>query len=238
MNRILILIISLFTSLIYGQSFEGKLTYKIEFEINMEGISENDMINHMKKSGEYFDTLVINIKKGNYEKLVNSANSKRIVYRPDSNKIYNFDSGFEYVLITNAKKYGATIIDFEKPKIIQNDSIVSILGKKCNSITFSWGNLGEETYFYNDSFLKINPELFQEHNFEYLNEVLNLTKSYPTQIIKSLNDFIKIKMILVDYSEEKIDDSSFEIPELQLADKEYSELIKQTTGQEVMQLKN
>lgn len=238
MNKGLILIISLFTSLIYGQSFEGKLIYKVEFKINMEGISKNDMIDHMKRSGEYFDTLVIKIKNGNYEKLVNSANSKRIVYKSDSNKIYNFDTGFEYVLITNAKKYGSTNIEFEKPEIIQNDSTVSVLGQECKSITLNWDNLGRETYFYNESFLKINPELFQEHNFEYFNEVLKLTKSYPTQINKTLNNFIEIRMILISYSDEKIEDSSFEIPELQAADKEYSDLIKQTTGQEVMQLKN
>lgn len=238
MNKILFFIILLFTSVISGQSFEGTLKYKVEFKINMEGISENDMIDHMKKSGQYFDTLVVNIKNGNYEKLVNSASPKRIVYKSDINKIYNFDSGFEYVLIANAKKYGATHIEFEKPKIIQNDSTISILGKQCKSIELNWDDIGKETYFYNDSFLKIDPELFQEHNFEYFNEILRLTKSYPTQINKSLSDFIEIRMILVSYSEERIKDSSFEIPELQPADKEYSDIIMETTGQEVMQLKN
>ena len=238
MNRIVILIISIFTTFSYGQSFEGKLTYKIEFNFKMEGISENDMIEHMKKSGEYFDTLVVKIKNGNYEKLVNSRNSKRIVYKSDINKIYTFDTGFEYVLIANAKNYNSTNMEFERPKIIQNDSTVSIMGKDCKSITLDWDNLGKETYFYNDSFLKIDSELFKSHNYEYLNEILTITKSYPTQINKSLNQFIEIRMILVDYSEEEINESAFEIPKLKPAEKEYSEIIMETTGNEVMRIKN
>ncbi|MEW7290126.1 hypothetical protein [Aquimarina sp. 2304DJ70-9] len=238
MNKILILIISILTTYSYGQTFEGKLTYKIEFNIKMKGISENDMIEHMKKSGEYYDTIVINIKNGNYEKLVNSSNSKRIVYKSDVNKIYTFDKGFEYVLIADAKNYSSTKMEFERPKIIRNDSLVTIMEKKCKSITLDWNGLGKETYFYDDEFLKIDPDLFKSHNFEYLNEILTLTKSYPTQINKSLNKMIEFRMILVDYSKENISDLAFEIPKLKPAEKEYSDMIMETTGNEVMQIKN
>ena len=116
MDRILILLTSIFTIFSYGQAFEGKLTYKVEFDIKMKGISESDMIEHIKKSGEYFDTIIVNIKNGNYEKLVNSSKSKRIVYKSDVNKIYTFDEGFEYVLIMDAKNYSAKTIEFENWK--------------------------------------------------------------------------------------------------------------------------
>ncbi|AFM02777.1 hypothetical protein Fleli_0288 [Bernardetia litoralis DSM 6794] len=177
MNRIFILIVSIFTTFSYGQSFEGKLTYKVEYSFNTEssfGLSEKDMIEHMKKSGEYFDTLVVNIKNGNYEKLVNSSNSKRIVYKSDINKIYTFDKGFEYVLIANAKNYSSSKMEFERPEFIKNDSIVSVMGKDCKSITLDWNSLGKETYYYNDTFLKIDSELFKSHNYEYLNEILTI----------------------------------------------------------------
>jgi hypothetical protein len=241
MNRIIILIFSIFTTFSFGQSFEGKLTYKAEFSFNMDssfGLSEKDMIEHMKKSGEYYDTIVVNIKNGNYEKLVNSINSKRIVYKSDINKIYTFDKGFEYVLIVNAKNYKSSKMEFERPEIIKNDSVVKIMGKDCQSITLDWNGIGKETYYYNDSFLKIDSELFKSHNYEYLNEILNITNSYPTQINKSLNKLIGIRMILVDVSKEEISDSAFEIPKLKPAEKEYAEIIMETTGNEVMRIKN
>ncbi|WP_299892341.1 hypothetical protein [uncultured Lacinutrix sp.] len=241
MNKIIILIFLIITKFSFGQSFEGKLTYKVEFSFNMDssfGLSEKDMIEHMKKSGEYFDTIVVNIKNGNYEKLVNSSNSKRIVYKSDINKIYTFDKGFEYVLIANAKNYSSSKMEFEKPEFIKNDSIVSVMGKDCKSITLDWNGLGKETYYYNDTFLKIDSELFKSHNYEYLNKILTITKSYPAQINKSLNKLIEIRMILVDYSKEEINDSVFEIPKLKPAEKEYAEIIMETTGNEVMRIKN
>ena len=122
MNRIFILIILFFAAYSYGQSFEGNLTYKVEFSYNMESsfeLSEKGMIEHMKKSGEYFDTLVVTIKKGNYEKLVNSSNSKRIVYKSDINKIYNFNEDSEYVLIANTKNYSFKKWNLKNPKLLK-----------------------------------------------------------------------------------------------------------------------
>ena len=238
MKKITLLLIVIISSVSFGQSFEGKLTYKVEFKINMEGVSESDMIAHMKKSGDYFDTVVVNIKGGNYEKLINSANSKRVVYKSEVNKVYNFDDSIEFVIIGNAKNYNASsIIKTEKPEIIQNDSLVSIMNKDCKSITLDWGNFGKEIYYYNENFIKIDPELFKSHNLEYLNSILDISKSYPTQIIKSVNKFIEIKMTLIAYSEEEISDTAFEIPELEPAEKEFTAIIKETTGSDVMQIK-
>ncbi|AFM02778.1 hypothetical protein Fleli_0290 [Bernardetia litoralis DSM 6794] len=45
-------------------------------------------------------------------------------------------------------------------------------------------------------------------------------------------------MILVDFSKEEINDSAFEIPKLKPAEKEYAKIIMETTGNEVMRIKN
>ncbi|NQX86126.1 MAG: hypothetical protein HRT67_09530 [Flavobacteriaceae bacterium] len=45
---------------------------------------------------------------------------------------------------------------------------------------------------------------------------------------------IEIRMILVDYSKENISDLAFEIPKLKPAEKEYSDMIMETTGNKVM----
>jgi len=239
MNRILFFIILLITTYTYGQSFEGQITYKVIIKVNSEssfGISEKKMIEHLKNSGEYFDTLVINIKNGNYEKLINKKKPIRSVYKSGINKIYTFQTGSELVFIKDAKKYSPENLPIGKPKIIHNDSTVSIMGKECKSITLDNGMYGKETYFYNDSILKIDSELFKDHNTGYLNEILTLTKSYPIQITNlSVNSF-EVKMILVDYSEKEISDSAFEIPKLKPAKNENSEM--KMYGDEVMQIEN
>lgn len=239
-KNIILLLVSIISQLSFSQSLEGKLTYKVDFKINMEasfGLSEKDMIEHLKKSGDYFDTMTIQIKNGNYEKRINSKDEKRIVYKSKVNKIYTFDQGFDHVIITDANNYNSLKIAVEKPKVIQDDTLTTIMNKDCTSITLDWNSLGKETYFYNKDFLKIDAKLFSLHNFEYFNEVLNLTNAYPIQIVKSLNKMIEIKMTLIDYSMEEISDSAFEIPELEPTDKEYADMIMGTTGNEVMRIK-
>ncbi|WP_299684400.1 hypothetical protein [uncultured Dokdonia sp.] len=240
MNKLLLLLCIVSTTM-YAQSFEGTLTYKIEYDIQTDkafGVSKGQILETLKESGDYFDTLTIRIKDGNYEKTANSKERKRIVYTSSDHKIYTIDNGFEYVLIQNAKKYAATKIQFGKPTFTQNDSLTTIAGKECISITLDWNGLGQETYFYNDTFLNIDPELFKDHKFEYFYDILKRTKSYPTQINKSLNGLMEIRMILVDYVSEEIPDSSFDIPELEPAEKEYTDIIKETTGNDVMRIKN
>jgi len=190
----------------------------------------------MKKSGEYFDTIVINIKNGNYEKFINKKKSLRIVYKSDINKIYTFQTGSELVFIKDAKKYNLENLTIGKPKIIHNDSTISIMGKECKSITLDKGMYGKETYLYNDSMLKIDSKLFKDHNRDYLNEILTLTKSYPTQITNLSANSFEVKMTLVDYSVKEISDKAFEIPKLKPAENENSEI--KMYGSEVMQIEN
>lgn len=241
MKKIVTLLLCIVSTTIYAQSFEGTLTYKVEYDIQTDkafGVSKKQILESLKESGHFFDTLTIRIKHGNYEKITNSKALKRIVYTSNNHKIYTIDDGFEHVLIQDATKYTATKIKFEKPTFTKNDTITIIAGKECTSITLDWNGMGEETYFYNDTFLNIDSELFKEHQFEYFYDVLKHTKSYPTQINKSLNGLMEIRMILVDYVSEEIPDSSFDIPELVPAEKEYTDIIKETTGNDVMRRKN
>lgn len=240
MNKIVAILLCILSTTIYAQSFEGTLTYKIEYEIKTDAsfpVSKEQLLETLKKSGDYFDTLVVHIKNGNYEKITNSGDRKRIVYTSNKQKIYTIDDGVDYVLIQDAKKYAATKIEFEKPTFTKNDTITMIAGKECTSIVLDWNGLGQETYFYNDTFLNIDPELFKDHQFEYFYDILKHTQSYPTQINKSLNGLIEIRMILVDHVAEEIPISTFDIPALEPAEKEFTEIIKGTTGQDVMQIK-
>ena len=112
-----------------------------------------------------------------------------------------------------------------------------INGIECKLIKLSWDGLGEELYYYNSEVISIDPKLFAKHNLEYFNTILNLTGSYPIETIKTISSFMSIKMTLVNISEEKIEDSVFDLPKLKKAKKDYSEMLLNITGAEVMKIK-
>jgi hypothetical protein len=242
MTRILLTALMIFCfSISYGQSFEGALTYKVEFEIKTQKIgnfeiTEEQVIQKMKSDGDYFDQVTIIIKDGNYEKTDNSDVQKRIVYKADVNKVYTFQKDFEYVVITDASKTNLMKLDLPEPSFEKIDTTKIIYGHNCSMLKLAWGKTGTELYYYDNEFLKIDPSLLKNHNYEYLNEVLKLTNSYPIEIVKTLSDFITVRMTLENVTEKEIDDSQFELPEMTDADKDYAEMMKKLTGAEVKKI--
>ena len=84
----------------------------------------------------------------------------------------------------------------------------------------------------------IDPKLFQNHNYEYLNEVLKVTNSYPMEIVKTMSDFITIRMTLVHVAQGNIDDAHFKLPVMKKAEKDYAEMMMRMMGAEVKKIKN
>lgn len=230
-------------SISFGQSFEGKLIYKVEFDIKTKKIGnfeikKEQVIEKMKKDGNYFDSITVTIKNGNYVKEDNSNAKKRIIYKTDLNKIYTFQKDFDHVVITDAIKHYSMNLNLKEPKIEQIDSLKVINGNKCKLIKLNWDKLGEEYYFYNSEIVKLDSEKFKNHNYEYFNAIINISKSYPLEIVKKVSDLISIKMTLLTMEEIKIDDTLFELPKFEKAEKEYAEMILKITGSEVMKIKD
>jgi hypothetical protein len=244
MKKILLGICAILTcSISFGQSFEGKLTYKVEFDIKAKKIGnfeikKEQVIEKMKEDGDYFDSITVTIKNGNYIKEDNSKTKKRIIYKTDLNKIYTFQKDFDHVVITDAKKYYGMNLNLKEPKIEQIDSLKVINGNKCKLIKLSWDKLGEEYYFYNSEIAKLDSEKYKNHNYEYFNAIIGISKAYPLEIVKKVSDFISIKMTLIIMEEIKIEDTLFELPKFKKAEKEYAEMMLKITGSEVMKIKN
>lgn len=231
------------SSIVCGQSFEGTLTYGVEFEIKTQKvgnfeITKEQVIAKLKSDGEYFDEVIIRIKDGSYEKRDNSDLQKRIVYKPDENKIYTIEKDFEYVIITDASRANFMKLELPEPTFEKIDSTKVIKGQECSLLKLTWDKTGTELYFYNSEFIKIDPSLFQNHNYEYLNEVLKFTHAYPMEIVKTMSDFMTIRMTLVNVSQGSIDDSLFNLPEMTEAEKDYAEMMMNMTGAEVKKIKN
>ncbi len=243
-NTLLIIYSLLAFSVSFGQSFEGKLTYKVEFEVKTKKIgkleiTKEQVIEKMKKDGDYFDSLTVTIKNGNYLKEDNSSTKKRIIYKSDVNKIYTFQKDFDHhVVITDAKKHYGMNLNLKEPKIEQIDSLKVINGNNCKLVKVKWDIIGEEYYFYNAEIAKLDLEQLKKHNYEYFNTIIGLTKAYPLEIVKKVGDFMTIRMTLINISEVKIEDSAFALPKFEKAEKEYAEMMLKITGSEVMKIKD
>ena len=125
-----------------------------------------------------------------------------------------------------------------EPTFEKIDSTKIVNGHECSLLQLNYDKTGTELYFYNSEFIKIDPSLFQNHNYEYLNEVLKVTNSYPMEIVKTMNDFITIRITLKNISQENIDHSHFNLPEMTEAENDYAEMMIKMTGADVMKIKN
>ena len=225
-----------------AQSFEGKLIYKVEIDLLKEfsstGVSKEDVIKQMKSAGQYFDSLTFYIKDGNYIKQDNSELAKRQIYKSEENKIYIFQKDDEYLAIIDANKHFILNLGIPEPEFEISDSDQRILNKECKSLKIKYGTMGTEEYLYNESLLAIDPSLFKKHNYEYLNMIMERTHSYPLGIVKSINKFILVKMTLLEYSDEEIDDALFVLPAVEEVNNEEAQKIKNATGMELWKIKN
>ncbi|MBL4624002.1 MAG: hypothetical protein JKY42_02500 [Flavobacteriales bacterium] len=216
----------LICSLTSAQYFEGKLTYKVEFDIKQMTIGEmvitrEDIIEKMTKNGEYFDTVTVTLKGGNYIKEDNSSLEKRLIYKSDVNKIFVFQKDSEHEFIIDANKYDAYNSGFNGVTVEMIDSTKTIGDINCSLLKLSCGKSGESYYFYNSEIAKLDPKLFKDHNYEYFNTVVGKTNSYPLEVVEIVNNFASTKMTLVSISEEKVSDDLFNIEKIKAQKSSY-----------------
>jgi len=223
MKRILFLLIffGAFT-FNYGQSFEGKLTYKVAFELEIDSLkkigiemSRKQIIERLKHTGEYHDTITVTLKKGDYLKEYNSRLLKKVLYKSDSNKIYTFQNNSNHETVLNLKAVNSILNRAKTPKIKKVDSLKVIHGINCKLITLNTiDEIGKEYYFYNSDVATLDPAVFKYHKYEYFNSIVEQTNAYPLEIVKPLSPFFSVRMTLVSISKEKVSNQIFDIEKI------------------------
>jgi hypothetical protein len=238
-KSLLVLFTFLVIQVTQGQSFEGIISYSVDFEFKNDFVPIKDEIfNKLKVDGDYYDTIMIFIKGDQYKKVDNRINPVSIIYSPNNNDIYSLQHGLEYVTIIDANKASVSNLSLPEPIISKVDSSKPINNIFCDAIKLEWDKLGEEWYFYNKEIATIDPDLYAKHNCEYLNLILKTTGSYPLEIVKILNNMMQIRMSFISVQEKKLSDSIFAIPELKKADKKTTKLTYEVSGNKIMKIKN
>ncbi|HYF03933.1 MAG TPA: hypothetical protein VEC36_11185, partial [Patescibacteria group bacterium] len=221
MKLIMTAILFLTTELLYGQSFEGTLVYKADFEFHISekmaqmGITEEMMKEKIKNDGSWSDSIKTSYKQGEYITYTNSIPQSWSVYKQKDNKLYSFQNGeaSDICTVTDAS------IDLEfqmtgnKPTIEKLDTLVELNGMKCEVVRVRW-QAGIYDYYYNNSFLNVNYKLFEKHVYDGWADFLKISNSLPVKIVKSVNSLTTVTLTLVRHSQQTIDPKLFTIPKL------------------------
>lgn len=220
MRKLITVLLLTITTVLNAQDFEGTLTYLADIKIVSQkmldmGMTEEILKSKMEADGRWADTIKISYKNGFYRQLNLSAVKSWIIYRPDSNKLYTFQEGdaSNICIVADASIDLENKMTGKMPTITLLDSLYSDDDYKLRAVEVKWST-GSYYYMFDENHFKVNPENFKGHIYDGFYEFLKLSKSLPIEIYKKTNDIIKVRLTLIESSNEQIDYSLFEVPEL------------------------
>ena len=221
MNKIITTVLVLATGILYGQSFEGTLVYKVGYEFRISdkmtkmGVTEQAVKERMKKDGTWTDSIKTSYKQGDYITYTNFTPKSWSVYKQSANKLYTFQDGegSDICTVTDVS------VDLEaqatgvKPTVEKLDTLVEVNAMKCEVVRVKW-KAGTYDYYYNSTFLKVDPKLFEGHVYDGLAEFLKISNSLPIRMVKSTKGLANVTLTLSRHSQETVDPKLFELPKL------------------------
>ena len=221
MKQIITTILVFTTGLLFGQSYEGTLVYKTDFQFKISekmmkmGITEEMMKEKMKKEGSLTDSIKTIYKQGDYINYTNFSPQSWSVYKQLANKLYSFQDveASDICTVTDVSIDMEFQMTGNKPIIKKLDTVVEINGRKCEIVRVLWKS-GTYDYYFDSNFLKVDAKLFENHIYDGWADFLKISNSLPIKIVKSVKGLTTVSHTLIRHKEETIDLKLFEIPEL------------------------
>lgn len=208
---------SIFTQT-YAQSFEGSITYALDFELSEKmtsaGLTKAVMLEKLKSEHLWWDTITSTYKAGNMHSSLGHSGAWS-VYRADSNKIFTFQNidSMDICEVNDASIDLEFSMTGKMPRIIPKDTIVMVNNIACQMIRVKW-KTGTYDYYFNKEQFKIDPSLFSKHIYDGWAEFTKLSGCLPIKIVKTTKGIMSVSMTMVNSKASKVDDKLFTIPEL------------------------
>ncbi len=241
MRGITTLILLLTTLQIFGQSFEGTLVYKVDFEFHISdkmakmGVTNEMLKERMIREGSSTDSLKMCFKQGDYISYTNFNPQSWSIYKQQNNKLYSFQNGeaSDICTVTDVSFDSEFQLTGIKPTITKLDTLVVINGIKCEIVRVKWKS-GTYDYYFNSTFLKVDNKLFENHHYDGWAEFLAISNSLPVKIVKTVKGLTVVTLTLIRNKAETIDSNLFLIPTL-IEDKDLN--IMKFTNRELFRIK-
>ena len=191
------------------KSFECQIIYTNSFT----ALNKNITKEYLKE--RYGDTVVISIKGAYYKHEYNSKNKdgiKSLTYDPQTNKAY-----IENNITDTLLWYYCHSTPRELFNVKEDTSTITILGHKCNKITFESAfqrdNLNyniSTSFFYNKDHY-IDPSLYEDHGEGFLNMYFNKSESMYLKYIYTEHETFERRQIAIKIIPKEIDINEFNI---------------------------
>ncbi|WP_235954573.1 hypothetical protein [Cyclobacterium salsum] len=199
MKHILTILLSVITATVFGQTFEGEITYQNSYTSKLPNI-ETEQFNTMMGTTQKYS-----IKIGDYKSSSNGSLFQRQLYINKNNKLYNKMSNSETVYWNDANINPDSIINIEL-----NEDVTEILGYKCDEVVL-YCLSGVQKYYYNQE-IGVDISLFKNHLFGNWYDFLKVSKSLPLKSIIENQQFTLVS-VATEIKEMKLDKQEFQLPE-------------------------
>lgn len=199
--RVSILIITvLITGVCNAQNFEGKITYQNDYTSKIPNATSEQFNAMMGTTQEYY------IKGNKYKSATNGSFSQWQLYVPTENRLYSKMAVSDTLLWSDGNSNPDEAVSYE---IQKNQG--EILGYKCDALVVKT-KTGTATYYFSKK-IKIDPELYKNHQYGNWALVIEQTKSLPLKIEMETPQF-RLVSTAVDIKEMEIEESVFALPEV------------------------
>lgn len=239
MKKIVLIVLLLWAGFAHSQSFEGTITYVLDFEVSEKfkkmGVTKEMLIEKMKAEGSYSDTIKTSYKQGDYYTLLNANPKSWQIYKASTNKIYAMQDGEDADI---CKVIDASVdLEFtmtgKMPVIQKLDTTANVNGNPCSIVRVKWQS-GTYDYYYDSRHLKVDLTLFAQHTYDGWAEYLKISRALPVKIVKTVNGLMTATQTMTSARVKAVDESLFVIPTL-VPDKELN-IFKMPNG-EIMRIK-
>lgn len=244
MNRVFLLLITTTIALFSNaQDFSGTLNYSEEIKIvprlkkilDESGISEEMYL--MKYGKTKRDTLMRAYNNGFIRESYTSDNSTWSIYSPETKLNYNFSTAndaISMVMNYSMDVYAENRIQKSDsyPRISSLDTTVLVGKYNLKVIEVKWDENMLIRYYYDENYLKTNPETFQHYIYEGFYPFLKLSNTLPIIVEKQTQEFITVHT-LIQSSPIQIDKTKlFHIPKMK-----YDDELNGTKNSEINQIR-
>ena len=171
MNKLLVFALITFSTVtVFGQNFEGKITYSNTYKNKNPQMTDQQWLSMMGGTQEYY------IKGGNYKSVTNGTLMQWQLYVNSENKLYTKMSNSETVFWNDGLTNPDSIISIEL-----NKNVIEILGYTCDELILTCKS-GIQKYYFNAT-LKVEVSLFENHKFGNWYDFLKESNALPLKMI-------------------------------------------------------
>ena len=201
----------------WAQSFEGTLAYIQDIEppktFMAMGIDKETFLKKMKEKPDWFDSVKVSYKGGDYYWATNSKEKLWKIYKAATNKLYSFSAteDGDICAVQNAVDLDLSG-EPDKPEISRPDTTATINKYTCKLVRMQW-KMSSIEYYYNANVAKVKPELFAQHSSEGFSEFLKISRALPIRIVRNVMG-IKIIHTLAVIKAKQISVDLFKLPTL------------------------